>query len=131
MLLLLVISESWWARYSPYFYLLAVFAMVLCQCYKQRGFRIYFAVLASLLFINNILCLRLPVLYERSSYSITQTFEELEGEEIYLLREDYFTGLYFNLEDYDIHYMLVDEIDGESGQKMYYDFLTYEKIDLP
>ncbi len=130
-LLLLVISESWWARYSPYFYLLVVFAMVLCQRDQQRGIKVWFAVLACLLFLNNMLFLRLASFYERSSYSITQTFRELEGKEIYLLRENSLTGLYFNLKDYEIHYHLVEETDSELEKKMYYDYLTYEEIDSP
>lgn len=123
----LAISESWWARYSPYFYLSVIFAMVICQCYKKRGIKIYFVLLASLLFINNILFLRLAVFYERSSYFITQTFKELDGKDINLLKEKSLTGLYFNLEDNNIHYRLVDEIDDSFEKKMYYDYLTYEE----
>lgn len=129
-ILSITISESWWARYSPYFYLLVIIAMIITQYYcKIRNLKIFFLILATLLLINNILFLKGERYFLKTSYFIRQDFEKLENKKINVFARYPLSGMYFNLEDYNIDYTIVDVIDPNKGGTTYYDCLEYEMVE--
>lgn len=127
-ILLLCISESWWARYSPYLYLLPIFAVIMLFITvnetKSKKFKVlitfFNVILIVLLFTNTLFfvkyiesCVNETVSTRRELSALSQNKENVL---ISLSYPSHF-GAEFNLKDYKIEYELSDF--GISGTKLY------------
>jgi len=129
-LLLLCISESWWARYSPYVYLLPIFALIMLfigwnEC-RTKQLKVLFgfmsAALVALLVVNSSFFAQYIVSCAKETVETKQVLSSLKEEtkesvaEISLSYPSNF-GLEFNLKDYDINYHLLES--GVVGDNVY------------
>lgn len=124
-LLLLVMSESWWARYTPHFYLFVLFAVYVLFEYQKKINKKQLLYLLAI--IGNMM---LPLLGNSyyvltNSVKIHDELKSLTNKEIYLDVHGYH-GIVYNFKDYDITYSLVDEVNSDQA---YYDMVDYQVID--
>ena len=118
-LLLIVMSESWWARYTPHFYLFIILSLYVIMKYNKRKlFNIAFILL---IFINSLIPLLGNTYYTFvNSRKIDKQLKEF-GDKHILIRDTAYNGAYYNLKDYKVNYTF-DEI---RGHKIYYDYIEY------
>lgn len=136
-LLLAVVPTSWWARYSPYLYLvpaLAVFMAFKVGTMEAKGWRIggtvAGGVLSALLLVNS--CLFFQGLAAEAEYSqaMEQQLEVLRGRKIDLynqLSDQYFIfgAFAFNLADHNVDFSIVKEEDVDDKYMTYYNKITF------
>lgn len=119
-LLVVVMSESWWARYNPYFYLFVIFGMYIMLKYNKN--RIINALFGLLIAINSLIPLLGNTYYTfTNSIKIRKDFKKLENKKIIIIDKKY-NGIYYNLKDYNIKFSFGDEADKE----MYYHYINYK-----
>lgn len=121
--LCITISESWWARYSPYLYFIPLMAVVLSYfCWKSRISRILLDVLAVLMVINLSYFVSSSwfVRYHDSKQETAQ-LKELSGKEILLYDQtEGFLGYLYNLDDLNIRYEATKKpLTSENGTLFY------------
>ncbi len=124
--IILLIQESWWARYNPttYLFLLAAFYLVLRygknKCFKGL-FTLLIACNAGVIFLGN-------AYYSLSqSIQIQKTFQALQGKEVLLsTSQPPVAGILYNLKDAKIHYQFTKQ---PPTQETYYHYLHYEVKD--
>jgi len=127
-LLLLCISESWWARYSPYLYLLPIFALLMLFIgwneSQKKWLKIFFGTISgamiALLVINSAFFTGYIVSCAKETASTKEALAKFsENEEkikVSLSYPSHF-GAEFNLKDYEIEYDLSKS--GVWGNKIY------------
>ncbi len=127
--MLVAVSDSWWARYSPYMYMLLILALVIMVYYGEENirWRILRGLFVLVLVVNNLIFLYRPYAYIKGSYVVEQQFKELENTTITVVNEYSFPGLLFDLEDRNIRFNLVYGDDQKADQTLYYGQLGYCK----
>ena len=119
-LLLVVMSESWWARYNPYFYLFVIYSLYIMLRYNKN--RLINIVYVSLISINSLIPLLGNTYYTfTNSIKIKKDFKNLENKKIIIIDKKY-NGIYYNLKDYNIKFSFGDDSDKE----MYYHYINYK-----
>ena len=120
-LLLIVMSESWWARYTPHFYLFIILSLYILFKYgKNKIFRYIFIALVS---INTLLPLLGNTYYTLiNSIKINKELSSLKNKKI-VLKENPYNGILYNLKDYNIKY----EFKEIEGSELYYHYLEYKE----
>ncbi|MBE5936395.1 MAG: hypothetical protein E7265_00020 [Lachnospiraceae bacterium] len=125
----LIISDSWWARYSPYIYLLVIFAIVPLLYYtEQKWLKICSAIVILLLLKNNSIFAEPLNNAMKASYQEKMAFQSLSGTTIDVINEIDFPGIFFNLEDNDITYNIIFDENMEGEEAIYYNYMKYNKI---
>ncbi len=125
-LLLLVMNESWWARYTPHFYLFVVFAVYCLFEYGRKKTSI-FSLFFFLLLLANV---ALPF-FGNSYYVLSNSgkihseLSSLRGKNVELNVGPYY-GIVYNFKDYGITYQLKEEVLKEG---IFYDMVSYQVID--
>lgn len=121
-LLLIVMSESWWARYTPHFYLFIIFALyVLLKYGKCKIVNLLYTVLV---IINTLLPFLGNSYYTfKNSIHILKDFRSLSNREI-VVNEKGMNGILYNLKDFHIDYKLDNSIN---GKELYYHYLEYQE----
>ena len=121
-ILLLVMSESWWARYTPHFYFFILFSLyILLKYEKNKWLRYLFIVLVS---INTLIPLGGNIYYTFSnSIKIRNDLTNLKNKEI-VLEENAYNGILYNLKDFNVKYSFEEDID---GKELYYHYLEYKE----
>lgn len=121
-LLLLVMSESWWARYTPHFYLFIILALYILL--KFGRCRVVNLLYTTLIIINTLLPLLGNSYYTlKNSIHILKNFRSLSGSKI-IVNEKGMNGVLYNLKDFNINYKLDSDIH---GQELYYHYLEYQE----
>lgn len=124
-LLLVMMNESWWARYTPHFYLFLIFAVYCLLEYGPTKLRFLPILFFGVLFLN----VALPFL-GNSYYTISHSAEiyrelsSLRGKTVYLDVDGYY-GIIYNFKDYHIRYQIKDDVSRESA---FYDMVHYQVI---
>ena len=120
LLLLVGMSESWWARYTPHFYLFTLISLYIMLRYnKKKWINIIYILLIS---INTLIPLLGNSYYTlKNSITILKDFKSLRNKEI-VLKENNYHGILYNLKDYKIKYKIDDTIE---GKELYYHYLEY------
>lgn len=122
----LAVSDSWWARYSPYIYILPLLAVaVLMYKTSDKRYRMGAGCLVLVFFLNNLFFFGGPVYTVYRSIEVRNQFEQLQGEKIQIVNNEYFPGLYFNLEDQEIDYEIIFDPSVEGEHMMYHGLLEY------
>ncbi len=119
-LLLLGMSESWWARYTPHFYLFIILSLYILLKYgKIKIGNIIYIILIS---INTLLPLAGNSYYTlKNSFQIFHDLKNLSRKEI-IINEKGMNGILYNLKDFHILYHINREVE---GQDLYYHYLEY------
>lgn len=121
-LLLIVMSESWWARYTPHFYLFAIFALYILLKYgKRKWLNIIFVTVIS---INTLIPLLGNTYYTlKNSIQITKDLKYLSSKEIEV-NVNGMHGIIYNLKDFRVKYNITNNIN---EKELYYHYLTYKE----
>ena len=118
--LLLCIEESWWARYSPYFYLIPMLALVLLFIGFNNEFKFFkfligcICVLCMFLLIKNTnyfvkyvdMCIKDSEITKEKLEYISEVSKD-DPVKISLIVSSHY-GIEFNLKDADINYIKVE-----------------------
>lgn len=139
-LLLMFVSGSWYARYSPHEYLVVVFAAIFVCTYLQKSRGMIWMARSAFFIcmgINMLAFLHLPYFNVRISRDIKEAYQKVEElqdtgvvGDLYF-KEYLYTGVLFNFIDYNLSYadvrlgqpeMAENGIDlyGEIFNKVYY-----------
>lgn len=121
-LLLLVMSESWWARYTPHFYLFIILSLyVLLKYGKYKKLNWLYIILIS---INTLLPLAGNSYYTlKNSIQIHKDLNNLSGKKI-IVNEKGMNGIIYNLKDYNIKFEIDEKV---TGKELYYHYLEYKE----
>lgn len=121
-ILLLLMSESWWARYTPHFYLFIILSLYVLLKYGKC--RIVNLLYIGVITLNTLLPLLGNSYYTlKNSISILKDFKALKESEI-IVNEKKMNGILYNLKDFHINYRLDNEI---TGKELYYHYLEYQE----
>ena len=122
-LMMLVISESWWARYVPFLYIFMIAGFVLMARFMEGIFpRIILVLMLIILVCNNVLFFANIRNFYNGSQNIRRTIDSIRDKEIEVTRVDY-PGSLFILVDEGID-AKINISDGEE-EGLYYDYLGY------
>lgn len=123
-LLLLVMSESWWARYTPHFYLFILLSVYILFKYGKHTIInwIYIGIIG----INTLLPLAGNSYYTfTNSIQIHKNLKDLSKKEI-IVNTKGMNGIIYNLKDYNIKYQIDKTI---TGTELYYHYVEYQEQD--
>lgn len=128
-LLLLFLSDGWWARYAPYLYLFVLSSLIPFTNCKNIVLKIIFGIYILIILFNSMLCFKifyyndLPL----SGFSRME-INKINNQKIKVyLVEDRFTGVLSNLRDNNIKYYIVDEKD-DNMKPLYGNYAYYSII---
>lgn len=129
--LLLGISESWWARYSPYLYLLVIGALIIAlHDFRLPFMKGFCGLFIALLFVNNFLFLGEGYYTLRHSPIIAHDLQDVEGRSIIVrFPNESYTGLLFNLEDRDVKYVIGEQPMSDHDVLTFYGLLQWKYND--
>ena len=119
--LLLIMSESWWARYTPHFYLFIILSLYILFKYEKKNLisNIYVAIIL----INTLIPFMGNSYYTlKNSIQIHKELKSLSNTEI-KLNVNGMNGIVYNLKDYHVTYHITKE---NEKKELYYHYLTYQ-----
>ena len=119
--LLLIMSESWWARYTPHFYLFIILSLYILFKYEKKNLisNIYVAIIL----INTLIPFMGNSYYTlKNSIQIHKELKSLSNTEI-KLNVNGMNGIIYNLKDYHVNYHITKE---NEKKELYYHYLTYQ-----
>ena len=120
-LLLLIMSESWWARYTPHFYLFIILSLYIIFKYGKN--KIIATIYTALILINTLIPLMGNSYYTlKNSIKIRNDLNSLSNKEI-KLNVNGMNGIIYNLKDYHVIYHITEE---KQNQELYYHYLNYQ-----
>lgn len=126
-LLILFLSDGWWARYSPQIYFIPIIALIIIAKNQNKSYKLLTSVMIILITYNNFILYRKcidNVLLQTGEFKYL--VKEIGHEKIKIKQsEKYFTGVLFNLKDNNIKYELTDKL--ENPKKLYGSILSYEE----
>ena len=122
-LLILILDESWWARYMPQLYVVPIVAILILYIFKGRKINIIMLSLISiLLIINTGIIIRYNTIVNIKKFNEVKTeLKTLKNDESLLLYTTDFNGAMFNI--YDINKnikILLTLDDAKKESKLYY-----------
>lgn len=106
-LLCLIIKESWWARYSPYIYLVPCISLFLLLLYFKNSItKVFYYIISSILLVNIVIY---GVYSLKVNHDVTiktkELLKEYENKEIAIIETgEPFLGVLYNLDDNKIKY---------------------------
>ena len=122
-LLLIVMSESWWARYTPHFYLFIILSLYVLLKYSK--FKFINIIYIGLITVNTFLPLAGNTYYTlKNSIKIISDLSNLSNKEI-IVNTKGMNGVIYNLKDYDVSYKIDNSLVGD---ELYYHYLEYKEI---
>ena len=118
-------NESWWARYTPHFYLFIIASIYILFEYGKNKKKLLSGIYFLLIIANTLLPLLGNSYYVLSnSLKIHRELKKLKNQEIILDVRGYH-GTIYNLKDYGISYQLKE---GTTGNTFYYGMVDYQVI---
>lgn len=128
-LLVLILGESWWARYTPFVYfipLIAIF-MLVTVLKGQKFTKTFLTLLILIMFLNISFFVNNNFLY---NYNESKNFRQIlekysENEALITIVDPYntFLGTIYNFDDYDINYNI--SLEKSSDDKQLFRYLNY------
>ena len=138
--LLLLIQESWWARYSPYFYLVPILTLVLIFIgfnNETKGFKFLIGVICAIcifLLVKNTNYFTKYVeqcidesIETKENFEIAKVLSKEKPIKIFIISPSYY-GIEFNLKDADINYTKVGPYEVKS-RKLYGTLMYMEDLE--
>ena len=125
-LLILVISESWWARYNPNTYLTAIIMTYIILKYAKRKYLKY--IISLIILLNSSIILFGNTYYSfKQSLIINKDLNKLKNKTVNIsFNQGNMTGILYNLDDKNIKYNLVKKKTLKNNT--YYKYLNYEEV---
>lgn len=120
-LLILFISESWWARYIPYLYLVPLIALFLTSLRKSKVNYLLFIMLFIPMFINILYFFQYNTLHNyMTSKEIRECLNSVPKNKriIVIDEQNTFLGALYNLEDRNIQFSVTSE-KNKNSKKLY------------
>lgn len=125
-LIMFVISDSWWARYSPQIYLIPIMAVYSLIKNKKIIIKLLSIIFLVLLGLNSLITFKHVIrAYIPPSGKTRMNLNEFRNKEINIVLEtEHFCGALYNLKDFNIKYNYMTKIDGDidylyiSGNKL-------------
>ena len=115
-------SESWWARYTPHFYLFIILATYILFKYSKHKY--LNSIFITLIIINTLIPLLGNSFYTlKNSITINKELKSLTNKEI-KVKINGMNGIIYNLKDYNIKFKLNNKIQ---GKELYYHYLEYQE----
>ena len=107
MILVMCISESWWARYSQYIYLVPITALILPTLDKSKIKYIFITIISIPLILNMSYFIERNTIYnfQRSKVIETRLKELVDKEIIVIDTKNEFVGMLYNFEDKNINFI--------------------------
>lgn len=129
--LLFGISESWWARYSPYLYLLVIGGLIIAlHDFQLSCLKLLCGLFIVLLFFNNFLFLGEGYYTLRHSPQIARDLQDIEGESVIVrFPSENYSALLFDLEDHDVEYVIGEHPMSDHDGLTYYGLLQWKYND--
>lgn len=124
----LIISESWWARYAPQTYLLAVIPLYIVLFNERKRVWLYSLPAVFLLVVNNSIWFGYTGETLHNSTIYTNQFKELKElspKTMELINDWDFAGAIFDLEDNGIQYSLTFDENAKAEHNAYYNMYKY------
>ena len=120
LILVLCISESWWARYSQYLYLVPISALILSLLDKSKIKYLFAVIIAIPLIINTIYFIEYNTMYNyKRAQVIKDRLASLEKKEIIVIDvKNEFVGMMYNFDDNNIK-ITTKTIDKENKKDLY------------
>lgn len=124
---MVLVGENWWARYVPQFYLIPIGSLTLLiytnKYYKKQYINKALMVIVSILFMLNLYTFSTSVLRLMMSFrDIENDLKEMKNMDNLELKlggmQDLY-GYYYNLNDRNIKYRIVESIPDEESRYMY------------
>ena len=110
------ISGSWWARFTPYLYIIPLTAVFIClKNSKQKWGKALCTIFLSLVLVNSFFFVLQPVKAIKGSFKISKELKELSGKSVEVSMIN-FWGRLFNFDDYNIEYKVVNDISQQEGE---------------
>lgn len=121
-ILLTIMSESWWARYTPHFYLFIILsAYILLKYGKSKKVKMLYCFIIA---INTMAPLAGNAYYTlKNSIQIQRELERLSNKQVNINLHA-MNGILYNLKDFHIEYHLDDDLE---GKELYYHYTEYQK----
>ena len=130
-LMTLFVSGSWWARFTPYLYLIPLTAVFIClKNSKQKWGNVLCTIFLSLVLVNSFFFALQPIKAIKGSFKISKELEELSGKSVEVSMIN-FWGRLFNFDDYDIEYKVVNDVDRKDGEcySIFSEPVKWESVD--
>lgn len=120
MILVMCISESWWARYSQYIYLVPITALILSTLDKSKIKYIFITIISIPLILNISYFIERNTIYNfQRSKVIEARLNELANKEIIVIdTKNEFVGMLYNFEDKNINFITTTE-DSHDKKDLY------------
>lgn len=121
-ILMIIMSESWWARYTPHFYLFIILSVyILLKYNNHKAINIIYL---GIIIINTLIPLVGNSYYTlKNSIQITHDFNNLKNKQI-VVNVNGMNGVIYNLKDNKIKYILNKDTN---NYELYYHYLTYQE----
>lgn len=120
-ILLIGMSESWWARYTPHFYFFVLLSLYILVKYGKKNYLKYFYII--LIAANTLVPLLGNTYYTlTNSMKIRKDLKHLKNKEV-ILKDDAYNGILYNLKDYHIKF----DFENIEGKELYYHYLEYKE----
>lgn len=129
--LLFGISESWWARYSPYLYLVVIGALIIAlHDFQLPCLKLLCGLFIALLFFNNFFFLGEGYYTLRHSPLIARDLQEIVGKSVIVrFPSENYSALLFDLEDHDVKYVIGEYPMSDHDGLTYYELLQWKYND--
>lgn len=128
-LIMFIISDSWWARYSPQLFMLPLIAMFILLNNKKKIIKALGLILFALIFANSFITggsifkAKVP----QSGY-IRMTYEEYENQNVKIkMLDPWWSGIYYNFDDHNIEYEIVDNLEESKDLYRWYVLIEVKK----
>lgn len=124
------ITESWWARYSPYVYFIVLIALYIILNSHKKIMHVIGYCFAVIIILNASLFFRSVPQYIQMTKQVHSAFTFLQKDASVSLYAGDFSGIYFNLNDLGIRYVVDPEIsqDPEAIRLGYLDLMSVPEI---
>jgi len=128
-LIMFIISDSWWARYSPQLFMLPLIALFILLNNKKKLINLIGLVLFALIFANSFITggaifkSKIP----QSGY-IRMTYEEYADQNVKIkMLDPWWSGIYYNFDDHNIKYEVVDDLEESKDLYRWYVLIEVKK----
>ena len=129
--LILILSESWWARYTPFVYFLPLMALTMMfTTFKNKKYaNIALICLSFVMFINLSFFINNNLFYNyKEAKNYREILEKYQNSSEYITIVDVnnsFLGALYNFDDYNIKYNI--SLDSSNQDKTLFRYLKYRK----
>ena len=122
MFLVLIISESWWARYTPFVYYIPLICLTILAASNKKTHKVLLSILMVIMFANLSFYINNNLAY---NYRESQNFANIaykyrvSQKTLHLSGRDEFLGLLYTLDDYGVKYDFKPTPKGKKSQSLF------------